>query len=179
MNTKFFSALAAIAIALVVTPTSFAAKMSPGQFTAGLKTAIGTKTGTSAYKAAAAFYKKALADKNNKKNVIAYTTSVIAALKKPVASSLQIKARASLADALTQGYFTKLTYNPQDAKFVTSLKKLITTLPASLKSSTAAQTIATPVLNYNTKKGGGAAGINFINDTIYNAAGQQPPPPKS
>lgn len=179
MNTKFFSALAAIAIALVVTPTSFAAKMSPGQFTAGLKTAIGTKTGTAAYKAAAKFYKTALSDKNNKKNVIAYTTSVIAALKKPVASSLQVKARAALADALTQGYFTKLTYNPEDAKFVSSLKKLITTLPGSLKTTATAQAIAAPVLSYNTKKGGGATGINFINDTVYNAAGQPTPPPAS
>jgi len=179
MNSKFFSALAAVAIALVITPSSFAVTLSPGQFTAGVKAAVGTKTGTAAYKAAAKYFKTALSDPKNKKNVISYTTSVIAALKKPVASSLQVKARASLADALTQGYFTKLAYNPQDAKFVTSLKKLITTLPGSLKTSAAAQTIATPVLNYNTKKGGGATGINFINDTIYNAAGQTPPKPVS
>jgi hypothetical protein len=179
MNSKIFSALAAVAIALAITPSSFAAKLSPGQFTAGVKAAVGTKTGTAAYKAAAKYFKKALSDKNNKKNVIAYTTSVIAVLKKPVASSLQVKARASLADALTQGYFTGLAYNPQDAKFVTSLKKLITTLPGSLKTAATAQAIATPLLNYNTKKGGGAADINFINDTVYNAAGQKPPTPVS
>jgi F0F1-type ATP synthase alpha subunit len=175
MNSKIFSALAAVAIALAITPSSFAAKLSPGQFTAGVKAAVGTKTGTAAYKAAAKYFKAALSDKNNKKNVIAYTTSVIAVLKKPVASSLQIKARASLADALTQGYFKGIAYTPQDAKFATALSKLVKTLPASLKTLTAAQTIAAAVL----KKGGGAADINFINDTVYNAAGQKPPTPVS
>jgi len=165
-------ALAAVAIALAITPSSFAAKLSPGQFTAGVKAAVGTKTGTAAYKAAAKYFKTALSDKNNKKNVIAYTTSVLAALKKPVSSSLQVKARASLADALTQGYFKGIAYTPQDTKFATALSKLVTTLPAPLKTLTAAQTIAAAVL----KKGGTPADINFINNTVYKAAGQQPPP---
>jgi hypothetical protein len=175
MNTKIFSAIAAVAIALAVSPSSFAAKLSPGQFTAGVKAAVGTKTGTAAYKAAAKYYKTALSDKNNKKNVIAYTTSVLAALKKAVKTNLVVKSRATLADALTQGYFKGMAYKPQDAKFATALSKLVKTLPAPLKTDAAAQAIAAAVL----KKGGTTADINFINDTVYNAAGQKPPTPKS
>jgi hypothetical protein len=175
MNTKIFSTLAAFALALVVTPTTFAAKLSPAQFTAGVKAAVGTKKGAAAYKAAAKYYKTALADKNNKKNAVTYTTAVLKALKKAVKTPLVVKSRAALADALTQGYFKGMTYKPEDSKYAAALAKLVSTLPSSLKTSAAAKEIAAPVIKFNDTKGGGAAGISFINDTIYKAAGQEPP----
>jgi len=179
MNTKIFSTIAAFALALVVTPTTFAATLSPSQFTAGVKAAVGTKTGAAAYKAAAKYYKLALSDPKNKKNAVTYTTTVLKALKKAVKTPLVVKSRAALADALTQGYFKKKTYDPKDSKYVTALAKLVSTLPAPLKSAAAAKEIAAPVIKFNDAQGGGAAGINFLNDTIYKAAGQPVPPPVS
>jgi hypothetical protein len=176
MKSKFLSAFTAVAVALIASASpSFAAKMTPGQFNVALKQAVGTKSGPAAYNAAANLYKKALSDKNNKKFAIAYTNMVLKALKKPVKANLQGKSAAALANALTIGYFKGMAFKPQDSKFAKSLQLLIKKLPGSQKTDSTAQLIAQIVL----KKGGTVADINFINQTVYNAAGQNPPPPVS
>jgi len=181
MNSRIFSVLSAVAIALIATaPLSRAVVYSPSQFNAALKTAIGTKTGPSAYNAAANLFKKALGDKSNKKNVSKYANSLVKALgKKVVKDALQGKSRSTLVKALCDGYFKGLAYDPQDSKFASALKILSGKLPISQQTQATAQLIASPALAFNTKKGGSAADTNFLNQTIYTAAKTTPPPPVS
>lgn len=180
MNSKIFSAFAAVALALAATsPSTFAKVYTSATFNAALKAKVGTKTGPAAYNAAASLYKAALGDKKNKKLTVTFTKAVIKILKKPVPIPLQGKSRSTLANALVNGYFKGVAYDPQDSKFSTALRLLSSGLSGSQKTSATAKLIADPVLAFNTKKGGTAANINFINEIIYPALGQPLPPPAS
>jgi len=182
MNSRIFSVLSAVAIALIATaPLSRAVTYSPSQFNAALKTTVGTKTGSAAYNAAANLFKKALGDKANKKNVVKYATSLVKFFKstKVLKPQLAGKSRSTFVKALCDGYFKGLAYNPQDSKFAQALSKLSGSLPVSQQTQAIAQLIASPALAFNTKKGGSSADINFLNQTIYTAAKTTPPPPVS
>ena len=172
MNSRLLSVFSAAAIALVASaPLSHAVVYTPTQFNAALKIAIGKKTGAKATTAAANLYKKALGDKKNKKNAVKYTTSILKALKKPVKSNLQGASRATLANALVNGYFKGLAYNASDSKFTAALRKLVSGLPGTQKNETIAKLITSTLLSYNTAKGGGTAGANTINGIVYPALG--------
>jgi len=179
MKSKLLSAFVAMVVAFVAAPKSYAVTYSPAQFKAALTQAIGTKKGPAAYNAAAALFKKALTDKNNKKNASTYAAAIVSALKKPVASSQLGASRVALVKALVNGYFAGFAYNPQDAKFVAALQKLVSTLPGSQKTDSVAASIASIVVAFNNSKGGGSTGINFLNQTVYSAFGLPAPNPVS
>jgi hypothetical protein len=179
MKSKLFTAFVAMVVAFVAAPKSYAVTYSPAQFKAALTQAIGTKKGPAAYNAAAALFKKALTDKNNKKNASTYAAAIVTALKKPVTASQVGASRDALVKALVNGYFAGFAYNPQDPKFVAALQKLISTLPGSAKTDAVAASVASIVIAFNNSKGGGSTGINFLNQAIYGAFGLTPPNPVS
>jgi len=180
---KLFSAFTALAIAAIAfSPAAQAGKVkySASQFTSALKTKVGTKKGPSAYNAAASLLKSALSgDPSNKKLVVSYAKAILKVCnKKVVADPLAGKSRSAYMKALTS-YFTGLAYNPMDSKFVAAMKVFSGKLPISQQTQAIAQLIASPILAFNTKKGGSQSDINFINSTVYTAAGTTPPTPPS
>ncbi len=180
MNSRIFSLFSAVAIALAATaPLSRAVTYTPSQVNAALKAAIGSKIGAPAYNAAANLFKKALGDKSDKKSAKKYAQSVIKALNKKVKTALIGKSRSTLVKALCDGYFKGVTYSPMDSKFVAALKILSSKLPISQQTQATAALIASPALAFNTKKGGSASDVNFLNQTIYTSANTTPPPPVS
>lgn len=172
MNIKLTSLLSAVALALVATTSSsFAKTYTTATFKKELKAKLAKKTGAGAYNTAANFLKQALTDPKNKKLVASFTSSTVAALKKPVATPLKVKSASAIAKALTTGYFTKLTYDPTDKNFAKSLQTAVKSITdKAQKTSATGKSLFTTV--YAVKKTANTAAFqNFLNQTIYTALG--------
>lgn len=172
MNIKLTSLFSAVALALVATTTSSQAKVyTAATYQKELKAKLGKKTGAAAYQTAGNFLKQVLTDTKNLKLANTFAGKTNALLKKPVQASLQAKASAFLANALTTGYFKKGAYNPQDANFskaLTTFVKFVT--QKNLKTAASGKSIYQQV--YKVKGGKNTVAFqNFLNKTIYKALG--------
>ncbi len=173
MKTKFISTLSAVAVALAIsTSASFATVYTKATYQKALAAKIGKKTGAAAYGAAAQFLKLTLTDKRNAQQVASFTQVTTAALRKPVAATLQVAAASKLADAVINGYFTKINYNPKDPNFVKALTLVGRSVTsAKLKTPASANKIFAPLNAFNTKKKGSADLAAFLKGTVNKSLG--------
>jgi hypothetical protein len=181
MKSKLFTTFAAIAIAIVATSTSFAGKVyTPAQFTTALKEKVGTKTGASAYNAAAGLFKSALGEPKNKKNADKYAKSIVKLLKPKDMAKDPVRGKGvnTLVKSLMIGYFKKLTFNLEDARYNKALLTLIKSLPTSQKTTAVSQMIYSTVKGYAISKGPTQEQIYSYFSGVA-VQGNLPPPPVS
>jgi hypothetical protein len=156
MNSKFLKAFAAIAfMAVASSPLALAAKVSPSQFNAELKSKVGTKKGLSAANAAAKYFGATLKDKLNKKSADKYAKSVIKVLKKsvPLSSKFASSSVNACLKQLLTGYFKGLKFNLADKTYGKAQDALLKGLPPTARTEITSQTLYNTIKTFAVKKG--------------------------
>ena len=157
-----------------------AAPYTPAQFARELKNKIGNKRNASASTAASVFLRTALRDKRNKKYLNQYISRTASVLKSSIGSSFLVRSRVTLTRAINVGYFSNgQRYNARDSRYVSALRRLITSLPANRRNSTLTRQISGLAVAFSRTRGGTTDDLNFLTNLIYTTANQTPPPPLS
>lgn len=180
MKTSLLPVLAGVlAASLLVAPDSFGRAVSVAEFNRDLREKLGARRNAPATALAASLLRTALTDPANKRNAAAYTRGALAALRPRLAANFLSRSRITLSRSLNIGYFALIRFDARSPQYVTSLRTLVTTLPVGQRTSTLAQQLSNPVVSFARSRGGSVADLNFLRDTIYRAARQEPPPPIS
>lgn len=170
--------VAAGTLALPATVQARPKAVSLPEFRTNVSLLVATRSNNAAINAVANLLRRSLPTAPAR--IVPFNSIANNGLRHAIRANLRSRAVVKLAQTLGLSYFRgKVRYNPNDRRFLLSIRQLVRSLPASQRTTPVLNQIVASLTRLNQIKHGSAEDLQALVAFVYAAAGLPAPPPVS